>query len=73
MRTIWMCEDREDPAESMFGETKRDAERRCSGNRGYDYYTGSFKQCVEDGWCKPAVKIKVPSAAYHVLIFHCQI
>lgn len=69
MKTIWMCEDRENVEESGFGLRKHDAQRYVSGNRGYDLYTGDgFKECVKDGWAKPAVRIKVPSAVAAVLL-----
>ena len=67
--TIWFCEDLDDPRQSGFGRTKRDAERYVSGNRGYDYYVGSgFGECVKDGWAKRAVKIDVPPAVAAVLL-----
>lgn len=71
MKTVklWMCEDLDDASQSGFAATKRDAERRVSGNRGYDYYDGTgFKQCVADGWAKPAVCITVPAPVAAVLL-----
>lgn len=71
---LWMCEDLDSPADSGFGKTRRDAERYVSGNRGYDGYDGTgFKECVADGWAKPAVRIDVPTPVAAVLLERCRV
>jgi hypothetical protein len=71
MKTIWFCEDLSQPENSGFGDTKVEAESLVSGNYGYDDYNGAnFKQCVADGWSKPAVRITVHEAVAACLLLN---
>lgn len=71
MKTIWFCQDEE--GYHGFGPTKKEAEYYVYRNRGYDRgYENPIKSCVEDGWCKRAVRIKVPSVLVPMLLESCE-
>lgn len=70
---LWFVEDT-DGGPHGYGKTRKEAEAFVSGNRAYDDYDGSrFRQCVADGWAKPAVEITVPEPVAATLLDTCKV
>lgn len=70
---LWFVEDT-DGGPHGYGKSRKEAESFVSGNRGYDYYDGSgFKECLADGWAKPAVVINVPKPVAETLLGTCTV